>query len=76
MTDFTEEDEDEEGPYAVPCGLDVLSEEHRVGLPPGTTASQCTGCGEIRISLPGVPRDEWKNHWDDECEAFQATAQR
>ncbi|MFD5223908.1 MULTISPECIES: hypothetical protein [Streptomyces] len=64
------------GPRAEPVGLDVLSEDVRASLPAGTTAARCSGCGEIRISRPDVPLDEWKNHWPDECEAFQADGGR
>lgn len=42
----------------------VLDVETSAGFPEGTTASRCTGCGEVRISVPGDHSDEWKNHFD------------
>ncbi|WP_331728299.1 hypothetical protein OG590_40480 (plasmid) [Streptomyces goshikiensis] len=43
-----------------------LSDDERgmYGLPEGTTAQKCTGCGEINVHRPGSPYDEWKDHWD------------
>lgn len=33
-------------------------------FPKGTTASRCTGCGEIALNVPGNLTDPWKKHFD------------
>jgi hypothetical protein len=38
--------------------------DYAEAYPPGTTASQCQTCGEIRVSIPGDLTDEWKKHFD------------
>lgn len=32
--------------------------------PEGTTASRCTGCGEVRVHIPGFTIDEWRKHFE------------
>ncbi|MER7659803.1 hypothetical protein [Streptomyces albidoflavus] len=72
-TTITEDDGQEDGgPRAEPCSLDVLPTDYRAALPAGSSAARCTGCGDVRVTRHGVPFDAWKNHWPDECEAIQA----
>lgn len=36
-------------------------------VPENATATRCTGCGEIRISLPDDHTDPWHHHEDEYC---------